>query len=146
MLAIWLFTIAGITAGFGILFAYKRLMRGLKYRAERDEFHYKGLQKDQIRFFIQVGLIEAIPIFLIILGFMFAEQMTLAAIFIPILLLLGGMIYFIQQVRASNQKVKGITGQLSEQDKSYVRTLSIMGYLLVLGIPLLSLAAMALVI
>lgn len=146
MIAIWLFTVAGITAGLGILFAYKRLMRGLTYRAEQNEFHYKGLQKDQIRFFIQVGLIEAIPIFLIILGFMLIEQTSLVSILIPVLLIVGAMIYCIQQVKVSNQKVKEVTGQLSTQDQGYVRTLSIMGYLLVLGIPFLSLVAMALVI
>lgn len=148
MLAIWLFTFAGIIAGFGILFAYKRLMRGISYRIKREEFDYKGLQKDQIRFFIQVGLTEAIPIFLIVLGFMFMEQgsITTSSLIIPLILILGVIGYSIIQIRLTNNWVKEEAVKLEGHDKGYVTTLSMMGYMLVLGLPVLAIIAMFLMV
>ncbi|UOQ49133.1 hypothetical protein MUN88_03125 [Gracilibacillus caseinilyticus] len=147
MIAIWLFTVAAVIAGFGILFAYKRLMRGLSYRIKRNEFHFKGLQKDQISFFIQIALIEAIPIFLIILGFTFmgGASISLPGRIIPLLIILAVIVTCFLQVQKAKRDVMEIATNLNGQELSYVRSLSFIGYMTVLGIPVLAIAGIFLV-
>ncbi len=147
MIAVWLFTISAVFAGLGILFAFKRLMKGLTYRIKRNEFHYKGLQKDQIRFFIQIALIEAIPIFLIILGFTFAGETdaSIAALLIPLLLILAVIVYSLLQIQRAKAEVMTEASKLNQQEQSYVRSLSFIGYMTTLGIPILAIVAIFLI-
>ncbi|UOQ84273.1 hypothetical protein [Gracilibacillus salinarum] len=147
MIAIWLFTFAAVVAGYGILFAYKRLMRGLSYRIKRNEFHFKGLQKDQISFFIQIALIEAVPIFLIILGFTFMGGASISALgrIIPLLIILAVIVTCFLQVQKAKRDVMEIATNLNGQELSYVRSLSFIGYMTVLGIPVLAFAGIFLV-
>ncbi|GAE93549.1 hypothetical protein JCM21714_2636 [Gracilibacillus boraciitolerans JCM 21714] len=147
MLALWLCTIAAVVAGLGILFAFKRLMRGLSYRIKRSEFHYKGLQKDQIRFFIQVALIEAIPIFLLILGFTFmgSEDLSIVSLIVPVLIILAVIIYSFIQIQQVKSEVTEEATKLNPQEQSYVRSLSLIGYMTTLGIPILALVAIFLI-
>ncbi|MGP4039905.1 hypothetical protein ACTWP4_08445 [Gracilibacillus sp. D59] len=147
MIAVWLFTASAVIAGLGILFAFKRLMRGLTYRIKRNEFHFKGLQKDQIRFFIQVGLIEAIPIFLIILGFMFMgeDSLSIVSLIVPLLIILAVIIFSFLQIRNAKAEVMEVSSNLSQQELSYVKSLSFIGYMTVLGIPILAIVAILIV-
>ncbi|WP_058305784.1 hypothetical protein [Gracilibacillus massiliensis] len=143
MIAVWLFTISALVAGLGILFAFKRLMKGLTYRIKRNEFHYKGLQKDQIRFFIQIALIEAIPIFLIILGFTFMEEAdtSIISLVFPLLIILAVIIYSLIEIKKAKGEVVAEAEKLNPQEQSYVRSLSLIGYMTILGIPILAIVA-----
>jgi surface polysaccharide O-acyltransferase-like enzyme len=145
--AVWLFTVSSVIAGLGILFAFKRLMKGLSYRIKRNEFHFKGLQKDQIRFFIQVGLIEAVPIFLIILGFMFMgeENLSIANLLLPLLIILAVIIFSLIQIQKTKAEVMEVASSLNAEELSYVKSLSFIGYMTVLGIPILAIVAIFLV-
>ncbi|WP_018932010.1 hypothetical protein [Gracilibacillus lacisalsi] len=147
MTAVWLFTISSVIAGLGILFAFKRLMKGLSYRIKRNEFHFKGLQKDQIRFFIQVGLIEAVPIFLIIVGFMFMgeENLSTASLLLPLLIILAVIIFSLLQIQKTKAEVMEVASNLNTEELSYVKSLSFIGYMTVLGIPILAIVAIFLV-
>ncbi|SHN31918.1 hypothetical protein [Gracilibacillus kekensis] len=147
MIAVWLFTLSAVVAGLGILFAFKRLMRGLNYRIKRNEFHYKGLQKDQIRFFIQIALIEAIPIFLIILGFTFMGETdtSIISLIFPLLIILSVIIYSLMQIQKSKAEVMAEADKLNPQEQSYVRSLSLIGYMTILGIPILAIVAIFLI-
>ncbi|QGH33113.1 hypothetical protein GI584_03175 [Gracilibacillus salitolerans] len=146
-MAVWLFTVSSLIAGLGILFAFKRLMRGLTYRIKRNEFHFKGLQKDQIRFFIQVGLIEAIPIFMIILGFMFMgeENLSVASLIVPLLIILAVIVFSFLQIQKAKAEVMEVASNLNPEELSYVKSLSFIGYMTVLGIPILAIVAIFLV-
>lgn len=147
MIAVWLLTISAVIAGLGILLAFKRLMRGLSYRIKRNEFEFKGLQKDQIRFFIQVGLIEAIPIFLIILAFMYMgeESTSIANLIVPLIIILAIIVISFIQIQQTKANVMETASTLNAEERSYVKSLSIIGYVTVLGIPILALVVIFIV-
>ncbi|WP_163538957.1 F0F1 ATP synthase subunit C [Gracilibacillus sp. YIM 98692] len=147
MAAAWIFTIASVIAGIGILFAFKRLMRGLSYRIKRNEFNQQGLQKDQTRYFIQVALIEAIPIFLVVLGFTFMEEETIqvTSAIIPILIILAVIAYSSAQIWMTKQELMSEVDELSKTEKGYVNSLSFIGFVTILTIPLLSIVVITII-
>ncbi|WP_277678171.1 hypothetical protein [Gracilibacillus dipsosauri] len=147
MTAAWLFTSAAIIAGLGILFAFKRLLRGLSYRMERKEFNQQGLQKDQTRYFIQVALFEAIPIFLLVLGFMFMKdnEASLVSLSIPLIVILGIILICISQIWSSKQEVLSHP-DIGKSEKSYINTIVLIGFSTILCIPVISIVGIILLI
>lgn len=140
MVAVWLFTIAAVVAAGGILIAFKRLMRGLQQRIMEDDFNAKGLQKDQTKYFLHVALIEAIPIFLIILGFMYTgEGSPLIWTIIGLLFVIGIMLISIVQIKKEQLEIKEDMKNLSEELKRYLKSIITVGYITTLGVPIISL-------
>ncbi|RCW73036.1 hypothetical protein [Saliterribacillus persicus] len=140
MLGSWFFALAAVIAGLAILFAFKRLLRGLQYRIERNEFHPNGIQKDQMHYFVQIALIEAIPIFLLILGFMHLESPspTISEALVPFMLVIGTIIYTVFSIWMTKKDRLDQLKNITKEQKSYFTTIMMIGYVTTLGIPIIS--------
>ncbi|MFC4402046.1 hypothetical protein [Gracilibacillus xinjiangensis] len=138
MLSVWSFTIAAIIAGIGILINFKNLMRKIIQRIEQDDFDLQGVQKDQSRYFLFVALIEVIPILLIVLGFVTMEdsRLTFGGKLIPIMIIIGILIFAIAQIWSVNQEVP--KEKVSDTEKNWIRTTAFIGFATIYAIPFLS--------
>lgn len=140
MTAIWLFTVAAVVAAGGILLAFKRLMRGLQQRIKENDFHHKGLQKDQTKYFLQVAMIEAIPIFLIILGFMYTgEDPSLLWTIIGLFFTIGIMVISFVQIKKEILEIQHDVERVPAEMKKYIQSVVTVGYITTLGVPVISL-------
>jgi MFS family permease len=140
----WFFVIATIIAVFGILFAFKNLMAHVREKIEKgQEVSGESLQQEQTRFFIKVAMVEAIPILLIVFGFMQIEQINVQAhnTLLQILIIVGIVIFAFIQILFLKRDMVGQHDPISPESKTLVNTLMMIGLAMVSAIPIVSIVA-----
>jgi F0F1-type ATP synthase membrane subunit c/vacuolar-type H+-ATPase subunit K len=130
--ALYYFVLAAIIATFGISWAVRIAIRELANEPERKE-------NIQTKMFIKVAVVEAIPIILIIFGFINLSSST-SDIILP-LIIVG--VVTILNIIFINGTSSQITNDLNTPGdlKSAIKTLTMMGTTLVLAIPIIAVVA-----
>jgi MFS family permease len=142
----WFFVIATIIAVFGILFAFKNLMAHIREKIEKgQEVRGESIQQEQTRFFIKVAMVEAIPILLIVFGFMQIGQIDEQAhnTLLPILIILGIVSFAFIQILFLKRDMVGHYDPISSESKTLVNTLIMIGLAMVSAIPIVSIVAIS---
>ncbi|MRG87843.1 hypothetical protein [Salinibacillus xinjiangensis] len=134
------FVAASIIAAIGITFAFKQLARELEGKIEREETISQGsFQQYLSRFFVKVGLIEAVPIVLVVLGYTQAEE-TSFDILLPMVAVLLVLFFGLSNVFMIRRSMLSIPS-LPNQTKNFIHTLSFIGMSLIGAIPIVSVVA-----
>ncbi|KHF39956.1 hypothetical protein [Halalkalibacter okhensis] len=143
---IWVFVIATLIAVIGIVFQFKKLMSEVARKLDNnEEVTTQTLQKENNRFFIKVVMIEAIPIMLVVLGFILIEsiQSPLNLIdILPALVILG--ITFLAGVVNVFMGQKQIFSErdVTSQAKAAITSMTFVGVSLIAAFPIISFVAM----
>ncbi|MCT2534955.1 hypothetical protein NC661_17525 [Aquibacillus koreensis] len=137
----WLFSLASIIAVFGILLAFKKMVASIQYKLENNQLTSETIQKEQSRYFLKVAIIEAVPILLIIIGFMQigSEEVSTISTTIAALIIIGLIILTVVHVFLARNELLRVT---SNEHKAYIHTLLFLGFGTILAIPIISLIAL----
>lgn len=135
-----LFTLAAVIAAVGILVSFKKLMANIQTMVEEQKLNQELLQKEQTRYFIRTALIEAIPIVLIIFGFMQIENTHLETTsrIAPVLIIGGVVIYAVTNILLIRNDLLATTDH-SKEIKGYLNSLIFIGIATISAIPIISL-------
>jgi F0F1-type ATP synthase membrane subunit c/vacuolar-type H+-ATPase subunit K len=127
--AMYLFILAAVIASFGISFVLRSSMEKLVIEPE-------ALGKIQTKFFMSVAIIEALPILLIVFGFMTLADSTVNAI-IPVFLVgITVLINFILNLIKKNELLSH-----SAKVQSALNALFLMGNVLMAVLPAVAIMA-----
>ncbi|NLP50190.1 F0F1 ATP synthase subunit C [Bacillus sp. RO1] len=127
--ALYLFVIAAVIASFGISMV-------LRFNMEKLVLEPENFAQIQTRFFIYVAVIEALPIILIVFGFMSLMESTVN-VFIPITIVaVSVLVNFILNIIKKNALVSGAP-ELQEK----LMTFFLIGNVLMTAIPLVAIVA-----
>ena len=139
----WMFTLASIIAVFGILFAFKKLVSSIQYKLEHQQLTQESLQKEQSRYFIHVAIAEAIPILLIILGFMQLDKTEISTFSTTVstLIVIGLIVLAVVNILLARSELLSSQHNIDEF-KSYITSLLFLGFGTMLAIPVISLVAL----
>ncbi|SEM20031.1 hypothetical protein SAMN05192533_101391 [Mesobacillus persicus] len=138
----WLFVLAAVIAVLGILAAFKNFMGKVQQKFESEKsLNMQSLQKEQMQFFFKVALVEAIPILMIVYGFMLIDPTQEQSIAFPIILILAVLGFALLQVLNIRRAVLGYEEPPKEL-KTIVHTLLFIGIALMSAIPILSIVAL----
>lgn len=132
MEALYYFVLAAVIATFGISWAVRTAIRELVNEPERKE-------NIQTKMFIKVAVVEAIPIILIIFGFINLSSSN-SDVILPLIIVGAVTILNIIFIYGTSSE---ITNDLNTPGdlKSAVKTLTMMGVTLVLAIPTIAVVA-----
>jgi hypothetical protein len=139
----WLFVLATIIAVFGILNAFKKMMAEIQVKLESGQDITNGaIQKEQTGFFIRVAVAEAIPIVLIVFGFIQMEKLNgpiniLAPMFIVLAVFIVAAINVIS-IRRETLEYEVTSGEV----KNIVNSMSLIGIAMISAIPTVSIVAL----
>jgi hypothetical protein len=139
----WFFVFATVIAVFGILFAFKNMMAHVQLEIEKgQEIKIESMQQEQTRFFIKVALAEAIPILLIVYGFMKIGELTDQTynISLPLLIIIGAYLFALVHIFLTKRDALGYDNAPTES-KNVVNVLTMLGIALVSAIPIISVVA-----
>lgn len=138
----YLFVIAAVIAVTGIISAYKKAHNAI-LEGEGDT------TKIQSKFLLHVAIIEALPIILLIIGFIFAEgqTFTMEDIYIPLAIVIGLFIFnaFIVFSQISQVKHLRQLKQIEEHTLNAARGISFIAIALSNAVPIISLVFMILI-
>jgi MFS family permease len=140
----WFFVIATVIAVLGILFAFKNMMSHVREKLEKgQEIRGESIQQEQTRFFIKVAMVEAIPILLIVYGFMQIEhiQEQNYNTLLPILIIICVVIFALIQILFLKRDMVGQHDPISTESNTLVNTLMMIGLAMVSAIPIVSIVA-----
>jgi uncharacterized membrane protein len=143
----WLFVLATAIAVIGILFAFKNLMASLQDKIDNgQEIKIGSMQQETTRFFITVAIVEAIPILLIMYGFMQIEKLEGQSvnILLPQLIIIGILIFALIHVLMVRRDTLGHRDESTEETKTIVTTLMFIGLVMIGAIPIVSFVAILL--
>lgn len=140
----WFFVLATIIAVFGILFSFKNMMAFVQGRIEQaQEVSGESMQKEQTRFFIRVAMSEAIPLILIVYGFMQIGQIVDQTynMLLPLLIIVGVVIFAFVQILFLKRDLIGRNDEVSTESKNFINALIMIGLAMVSAIPIVSVVA-----
>lgn len=127
--ALYLFVIAAVIASFGISFVLRSSMEKLVLEPQ-------SLAQIQSRFFIYVAVIEALPLILIVFGFMTLTDSTVN-LFIPITIVaVSVFVNFIMNLMKKNELDSG-----APELKEKLMTFFLIGNVLMTAIPVVAIVA-----
>lgn len=132
MEALYYFVLAAVIATFGISWAVRTAIRELVNGPERKE-------NIQTKMFIKVAVVEAIPIILIIFGFINLSSSNSDVIF-PLIIVGAVTILNIISIYGTSSEITNDSNTPVDL-KSAVKTLTMMGVTLVLAIPTIAVVA-----
>ncbi|MFS0750340.1 hypothetical protein [Oceanobacillus sp. 1P07AA] len=132
----YIFVAAAAIAALGIISAYKKAHNAI-LEGQNDT------AKIQSKFFLHVAIIEALPIILVIIGFMFAEgqTFTMQDIYIPLAIIIGLFIFnaFIVFSQISQVKHLRQSKQIDEPTLNAARGISFIAIAVSNAVPIISL-------
>lgn len=138
-MAPYLVAAAAAIAVFGIIIAYRKSHQAIL----EGQSNYTKIQN---KFFMNVAIIEALPIILIIFGFMMADGQTfsMAEIYIPLAIVIALIIFsvFIVFSQISQATHLQRSNQIDTKTLNIARSMSIMALALANAIPIVSLVFM----
>ncbi len=144
ILPIWLFVLATVIAVVGIVFYFKKFMSDLQTKMDNnEEVTTTNIQKENSRFFVRVMLVEAVPIVLVVFGFMLFETVGVVRVMdvLPALIIIA--VTFIAGVAniflARGQLLSG--RDVSSQAKAAILSMTFVGISLTAAFPIISFVA-----
>jgi undecaprenyl pyrophosphate phosphatase UppP len=105
----WLIVIATFITVVGIVISYKHMIKGLR----EENFEEAAQKKLQSRFFLNVFLVELIPLILIVMSFQaiktYAPQSPATAMLITLLITLFGIVMIVlERINADKENQKEV--------------------------------------
>lgn len=139
----WLFVLATVIAVLGILYAFKQMIVKIQEKVENgQEVKAESIQKEQTNFFIKVAMFEAIPILLIVYGFMqIGIEDENYSIILPLIIIAGILIFALVQILALKRDLSVQNDRFSPETIGLVNTLIMIGMAMVSAIPIVSVVA-----
>ena len=139
----WFFVIASLIAVIGVVVAFKQLVHQVGEMIDRGDTINEGvLQAQMTRFFMKVAIIEAIPIILIVLGFMqIGESTGDSNQMIPLTIILLIFVFGIINVMLSKNGLF-IRKEIDSSTRSSLNMLNFIGIAFVSSVPLISVIAL----
>lgn len=140
----WFFVVATVIAVFGILISFKNMMEYVQGRIEQgQEISGESMQREQTRFFVKVAIVEAIPILLIVYGFMQIEQIVDQTynMLLPLLIIVGVLIFAFIQILFLKRDIIGRNDVISTESENLINTFMMIGLAMVAAIPIVSVVA-----
>jgi hypothetical protein len=140
----WLFVIATIIAVFGILVSFKKRMGYIQSKIEeRQVFSIETFQKEQTRFFISIAIVEAVPIFLIVYGFIQIEQSygQTFNIILPLIIIITILIIALVYLLVIRRDTLGM-GEIPKESRNIVNTFVLIAAGLISAFPAISVIAL----
>lgn len=139
----WLFVAATVIAVFGILFSFKKLIVQVQTKIENGkEITIEAFQQEQTRFFINVAIVETIPILLMVYGFAQMEQLSVRInIFLHLLIIVIVLIIALVNVFIIRRDTLSY-GEPSKEGKNTVNTFMFIAIALLSAIPTVSVIAL----
>ncbi|UFT97761.1 hypothetical protein KO561_11055 [Radiobacillus kanasensis] len=137
--ASWFFVLASAIAVYGILFSFRGFIREVHKLIEKgEELSTDNIRNLQSSFFIKVAMVEAIPIILLVLGFM--NTPVESNPLVPAILI--GAFYVSALIQIMVLKQETIQLQENKSSTSVIQTLTMIGLTLTGSIPLISIIAL----
>ncbi|WP_416147478.1 hypothetical protein ACM26V_14725 [Salipaludibacillus sp. HK11] len=145
---IWLFVIAAYIAVIGIFIAYKPIVASFEKRVlDKERVTQDNFQKEVTRFFIKVPIIEIVPIFLVIFGFIQLDEVQgtgqFSDVVVPFALVMVVLLFTIVKVISMRGRIASIS-DIDNQSKNYINTLTFISISLLSALPIISIVAMIL--
>jgi Flp pilus assembly protein TadB len=139
----WLFVSATIIAVVGILLSFKKMMSHFQTKMEEEkDIKGESFQKELTRFFIQVAIVESIPILLIIFGFMQIEvQDGPVNILFPLVIIIAVFLLALISVITIRRDILGFNNT-SQDAINLVNTYVYIGLTLLSAFPIISIVAL----
>lgn len=134
----WLFVLASVIAVVGISFAFNKMMQQVQENVDKGEkLDLNTMQAVQTKFFIQVAMAEAIPIFIIVYAFTLMGQLVESNIMVPLVVIIGTLVVafvFLFRIRRDIMA----TPKMNQESVGMVNTLFFIGAALLSAIPIIS--------
>ncbi|WP_066049128.1 hypothetical protein [Robertmurraya korlensis] len=138
MSASWLFVVASAIAVVGISFAFNQMMKQVQEKLENGEkLDLHTMQATQTKFFIQVAMAEAIPIFIIVYAFSLIGQTVETNIMVPLLVIVGILVIAFVSLLRIRKDIMGAS-KISQESVGMINTLFFIGAALLSAIPIVS--------
>lgn len=138
MSASWLFVLASAIAVVGISFAFNKMMQQVQEKVEKgDQLDLNTMQAAQTKFFIQVAMAEAIPIFIIVYAFTLIGQVVEENIIVPLVVIIGILVVALVSLLRIRRDIIG-SPMMNQQSVGMVNTLFFIGAALLSAIPIIS--------
>jgi F0F1-type ATP synthase membrane subunit c/vacuolar-type H+-ATPase subunit K len=138
MSASWLFVLASAIAVVGISFAFNKMMQQVQEKVEKGEqLDLNTMQAAQTKFFIQVAMAEAIPIFIIVYAFTLIGQVVETNVMVPLVVIIGILIVAFVSILRIRKDMIGAP-KISQETVGMVNTLFFIGAALLSAIPIIS--------
>lgn len=134
----WLFVLASVIAVVGISFAFNKMMQQVQENVDKGEkLDLNTMQAVQTKFFIQVAMAEAIPIFIIVYAFTLMGQVVESNIMVPLVVIIGILVVafvFLVRIRRDIMAIP----KMNQESVGMVNTLFFIGAALLSAIPIIS--------
>ena len=138
MSASWLFVLASAIAVVGITFAFNKMMQQVQEKVDKGEkLDLITMQAAQTKFFIQVAMAEAIPIFIIVYAFTLMGKVVEPNIMVPLIVIIGILVVAFVFLLRIRRDMMGAP-QMSQESVGMVNTLFFIGAALLSAIPIIS--------
>ncbi len=138
MSASWLFVLASAIAVVGISFAFNKMMQQVQEKVEKgDQLDLNTMQAAQTKFFIQVAMAEAVPIFIIVYAFTLIDQVVEKNIIVPLVVIIGILVVAMVSLLRIRRDIMG-SPRMNQQSVGMVNTLFFIGAALLSAIPIIS--------
>ncbi|MDL4841768.1 hypothetical protein [Aquibacillus rhizosphaerae] len=140
----WLFAIATVIGVFGILMAFKNLMKKVGNKLEQGQsVSTDSIKQELTKFFIHVAFAESVPIILIVFAFIQMESVTEEiSIIIPLVIILLVESIALINVWAARRDIIGYEKQ-SNQARNSINSLCFIGIALLSAIPIISMVGLS---
>jgi F0F1-type ATP synthase membrane subunit c/vacuolar-type H+-ATPase subunit K len=147
---VWLFVIAAIIAVFGIIFGFKVMIAGIESKLENKiPLNQQTLQPELTRFFITIGIVETIPIILLVLGFSQLDtlynQQPGDKIMIPFSIVIITILFGIINVVITRSRLFN-ENELTNESRNLINTIAFIGIGMVSAVPSISIIALLLLL
>lgn len=138
----WLFVLAAAIAVIGIVIAFKQLAASLEEKIfNKERSGQEPFQKDLSSFFIKVAIIEAIPIILIVLGFINIETLPdgrdPSDLTIPLFLVIFSFIFGVLNIFLTRGRLLA-DQNIEGESKAFINTVIFVGIGMVSAIPIIA--------
>ncbi|MGG7619221.1 hypothetical protein [Bacillus coreaensis] len=138
MSASWLFVLSSAIAVVGISFAFNKMMQQVQEKVEKgDQLELNTMQAAQTKFFIQVAMAEAIPIFIIVYAFTLIGQVVENNVIVPLVVIIGILVVAMVSLLRIRRDIMG-SPRLNQQSVGMINTLFFIGAALLSSIPIIS--------
>ncbi|MDC3417035.1 hypothetical protein [Aquibacillus salsiterrae] len=139
----WLFILASIIAVFGILSAYKKLIRSIQEHIDLGHWSQDILQKVNTRYFINLAIVEAVPIVLLVIGLAQIEAYTISSStrIVGVLVVLAVLVFgIVNIVVTTSDLTKG--ENVTDSHRASIKVLPLIGIGTISSIPIISIVGL----
>lgn len=114
------------------------MMQQVQEKVEKgDQLDLNTMQAAQTKFFIQVAMAEAVPIFIIVYAFTLIDQVVEKNIIVPLVVIIGILVVAMVSLLRIRRDIMG-SPRMNQQSVGMVNTLFFIGAALLSAIPIIS--------